>query len=330
MPCHGVWRILRAQQWRVSTGFVARNRHHQQHHDQKHTKAMEGLTIKFIAERDRVATGDIRRAKLDWPVSFDTVCMLAKRLFDVPQVKFRYIDEEGDRVVLSSQYEFDCACIMNRFGTPLRFYTELPNNEDHSEPATRCSANDESRERQQKHTQRSHTEATAEEGSVCSCVVENKDRSACFEQGSRQVTVDEVAYEVPHDKEDAGSDIEDTDEEFSKAVETVRKNIVNFGRFLSLVGEGLTNGTLDLVRIIEEHKKDSEGKALPPRRAARGEDDGSGFHVPAALQTTDMERHWLKQLYEIGFTNTPLNLILLRSHAHDMDATVKCLLDRQD
>ena len=67
------------------------------------------VTFKLVVEKDQKDTGDIRRVTLSSPVKYSHLENAAKELLCAEEVKFRYVDDDGDRIVLSSQYELNTA-----------------------------------------------------------------------------------------------------------------------------------------------------------------------------------------------------------------------------
>ena len=271
---------------------------------------MEGVTVKFVAEQGGQATGDIRRVRMDWPVSYETLVLVAARLFGVPLVKFRYVDDEGDRIVVSTQYELDCALVLRGgAGAPLRLHTELLQANTDVAVATI-----------------DYTGATI--------VSAEQPPSSCSNEGDDE-----------EDEEEDESESDDDDDEYNPAValfrelvrgsqdaQTTTHDMQCMGRFLSVLGETLVVGSRDVHGILSSRDAQRENVANaelpppppPPSSAA------AGCQVPAALHATDMEEYLLRELYGIGFTDVETNLRLLRRSNNDMDTTIKALLAERE
>lgn len=214
----------------------------------EHEHTMDGVTVKFVAEQGGQATGDIRRVKMDWPVSYEMLALVAARLFGAPAVKFRYVDDEGDRIVVSSQYELDCALFLRGgAGAPLRLHTELfQANTDIADTAI------------------DYTGATI--------LSADQLLSPCS-----NVSDDESEDESSDESE---SDDDDDDDECNPAValfkelvrgsqdaQTTVHNMQSMGRFLRVLGEALVVGSRDVHHILSSRVGPQENvpsAVLPP------------------------------------------------------------------
>lgn len=67
------------------------------------------VSFKLVVEKDQKPTDDIRRLFLASPVKYPVLLTAAQDLLNAEELKFRYVDDDGDRIVLSSQYELDTA-----------------------------------------------------------------------------------------------------------------------------------------------------------------------------------------------------------------------------
>lgn len=288
---------------------------------------MEGVTVKFVAEQGGgQATGDIRRVKMDWPVSYETLALVAARLFGVPAVKFRYVDDEGDRIVVSSQYELDSALFLRGGGAaaPLRLHTELfQANADVAAAATIDYAG--------------ATILGADQPlSPCSNV-------------SDELSGDEDDEDTSDESDEEDEDDDDDEDQSNPAValfrelvrgsqdaQTTTHDMQSMGRFLRVLGEALVVGSHDVHSILVSRSVQPENAANavlpppPPPPPPSPPPAAAGCQVPAALHATDMEEYLLRELFGIGFTDTETNLRLLRSSNNDMDSTIKALLAKRE
>jgi len=83
------------------------------------------VTFKLIVEKDQKSTGDIRRVSLPQPAKYSHLVAAAKDLLDADEVKFRYVDDDGDRIVLSSEYELQTAVGLSASGNAVRLFVEV-------------------------------------------------------------------------------------------------------------------------------------------------------------------------------------------------------------
>lgn len=93
------------------------------------------VTFKLIEEKDRKETGDIHRVSFQSPAKYSLLEQAAKDLLSAEQVKFRYVDDDGDRIVLSSQYELDTAVELSVSKNVVRIFVEVIKHKTVSEPA---------------------------------------------------------------------------------------------------------------------------------------------------------------------------------------------------
>lgn len=273
---------------------------------------MDGVTVKFVAEQGGQATGDIRRVKMDWPVSYEMLALVAARLFGAPAVKFRYVDDEGDRIVVSSQYELDCALFLRGgAGAPLRLHTELfQANTDIADTAI------------------DYTGATILSAdqllSPCSNVSddESEDESS-DESESDDDDDDECNPAVALFKELVRG---------SQDAQTTVHDMQSMGRFLRVLGEALVVGSRDVHHILSSRVGPQENvpNAVLPPPPPPPQSSAAECEVPAALHATDMEEYLLRELFGIGFTDHETNLRLLRRNNNDMDSTLKALLSQRE
>jgi len=87
--------------------------------------ATDIITFKLIVEENQKSTGDIRRVTLSKPAKYTSLESAAKDLLQADEVKFRYCDDDGDRIVLSSQYELETAIGLSNTANTVRLFVEV-------------------------------------------------------------------------------------------------------------------------------------------------------------------------------------------------------------
>jgi len=95
----------------------------------------KAITFKLVVEKNRKDTGDIRRVTLSCPVKYDILVESIKELLQVEDYKIRYIDDDGDRILLSSQYELDTAIGVSASKNVVRIFVEILKEKVQEEPA---------------------------------------------------------------------------------------------------------------------------------------------------------------------------------------------------
>jgi len=98
------------------------------------------VSFKLIVEEAQKPTDDIRRLFLASPVKYPVLLSAAKDLLHAEEVKFRYVDDDGDRIVLSSQYELDTALQICGPGNVVRLFVEVIQPKEETTPAPAAAA----------------------------------------------------------------------------------------------------------------------------------------------------------------------------------------------
>ena len=83
------------------------------------------VTLKLEAENAQKGTGDVHAVVLTLPPTYAALEAAACNALNAGAVKLRYVDEDGDRIVLASQYDLDTALALAAPGTPLHVLAEV-------------------------------------------------------------------------------------------------------------------------------------------------------------------------------------------------------------
>ena len=85
----------------------------------------ETVTLKLVVEHAQKATGDVHVVVLARPPTYAALQTAARQALDAAEVKLRYIDDEGDRIVLASQVDLNTALTLAAPGARLRVLAEV-------------------------------------------------------------------------------------------------------------------------------------------------------------------------------------------------------------
>lgn len=85
----------------------------------------ETVTLKLVVEHAQKATGDVHAVVLARPPTYAALQTAACCALGAAEVKLRYVDDDGDRIVLASQYDLDTALALAAPGTRLRVLAEV-------------------------------------------------------------------------------------------------------------------------------------------------------------------------------------------------------------